>query len=148
MNELSRKLIASQNECTLAWTTRDGRPAATIVSYVELDGELWMTALAGSPRVRALARDPRATIVVTGKGTALGQGRCVSLQGHCRIEENAEARTTFFQAFARAVLPNSEKGAAAMAKGMNTPPNLAIVFHTTKSIPYDSADMLAQANSI
>ncbi len=148
MKDLAEALLREQNECTFCWIARDGRPVATTVSFVEIDDELWMTALAGSARVRALERDPRATLVITGKGSALGAGRCVSLQGRCRFETDAQRRSTFFDAFSRAVLPNSEKGAVAMAQAMNTPPNLAIVFRAEKQIPYDSAAMLAQADTL
>lgn len=146
--ELTRALLREQNECSFCWTARDGRPVATIVSFVELDGALFMTALEGSARVRALARDPRAAVVITGKGTSLGAARCVSFQGRCHIEPASEARTRFFDAFAKAVLPNSPKGAAGMAKGMNTPPNLVIVFRPEKTIPYDTAEMMAKADSL
>ncbi len=47
-------------------------------------------------------------------GWTARDGRRVSLQGRCRIEDDPAARKTFFEAFSRAVLPNGEKGAAAM----------------------------------
>jgi len=148
MNDHARELLRAQNECTLCWSARDGRAVATIVSFVELEGALWMTALEGTARVQALRRDPRATVVVTGKGTHLGAGRCVSLQGRCHFEADPEVRSRFFTAFAHAVLPHSEKGATAMARSMDTPANLAIVFQPRKVIPYDSAARMARADSL
>jgi hypothetical protein len=33
MNELTRRLLHEQNECTLCWLMQDGAPAATTVSF-------------------------------------------------------------------------------------------------------------------
>ncbi|MCB1615491.1 MAG: pyridoxamine 5'-phosphate oxidase family protein, partial [Pseudomonadales bacterium] len=98
-----RELLTQQNECTLSWVKRDGGPASTIVSFIYHDEKLWMTALAGSARVRAIRRDPRVSVVVSGKGTPLGHSRCVSLQGHCEIRDDQATRDLFFPLFAKAV---------------------------------------------
>lgn len=137
-----------QNECTLCWITRDGSPAGSTVSFVLFDDKLWLTALAASARVKALKRNPNSVIVISGKGCEVGHSRCVSLRGTCGVASDAAERDRFFPAFARAVLPNSEKGASMMAKGMNTPENLVLVFTPSKIIPYDSQEMLDRANSM
>jgi len=46
LDKLALELLDAQNECTLSWVTRDGSPAATVVSFVYSDGCIWMTALA------------------------------------------------------------------------------------------------------
>lgn len=148
MSALVGRLFREQNECTLSWLTRNGRPVATTVSFIELDGKIWMTALASSARVRALSRNPPAAVVISGKGSEVGNGRCVSLQGHCEVISDQTSRQRFFPAFARAVLPNSEKGALLMSNSMNTPENLILVFTPTKTIPYDAQASLNQADSL
>ena len=145
---LVRRLLTEQSECALSWVRRDGTPASAVVSFVWLDGRVAMTALEGAPRVRAIRRNPNVAIVVSGLGTSLGHSRCVSIQGECEIRDDAEIRDRFFPAFSRAVLPGSEKGALAMARGMNTPENLVLLVSPRKVIPYDAHDRLEAANRI
>lgn len=118
------------------------------MSFVALDDKIWLTALVSSPRVKALSHNPNAVVVISGKGCEVGHSRCVSLQGTCEVASDPSARDRFFPAFASAVLPDSEKGAAMMSKSMNTPENLVLVFTPTKIIPYDSQQMLDRANSM
>ena len=146
MDPLSEKLLAVQNECTLCWTTQRGTPAATIVSFAYYDGSLWMAALEGSARVRRISAQPQCAIVISGKGTDLGSACCVSMQGICEIIDDVAERDRFFPAFATAVLPNSERGAARMAAMMNSPENLVLRFTPDRIIPYDASAAMANAN--
>lgn len=147
MNDLVDRLLGEQNECTLCWVTKDGRPAATTVSFVHLDGDILMTALDSSARVKALRRNPNATVVISGKGCDVGHSRCVSMQGTCEIAANETVRDRFFPAFASVVLPDSEAGATMMANAMNSPENLVLIFKATKRMPYDAQVALDRANS-
>ncbi len=148
MIDLVEQLLQQQNECTLCWTRADGSPAATIVSFLWADQSLWMTALAGCGRVRALERDARAAIAVTGKGTSLGMSRCVSMQGRCVVRREPEIRDWFFPAFAAAVLPGSRKGAAMMAGMLSGPENLVLQFAPERYIPHDSHEMMVMADQL
>lgn len=148
MNDLSLQLLEQQNECTLCWITREMRPAATVVSFIYADNKIWMTATAGSARVKAIGRCPDVTVVISGKGSPLGHSRCVSLMGQCDILSDPAIRGFFFPAFAKAVLPGSDKGAQMMASTMNTPDNLVLVMTPTKTIPYDAQGMLDRANQM
>ena len=105
-----------------------------------------MTALEGSKRVKAIKHYSKVSVTISGKGCEVGHSRCVSIQGNCEIYSDASTRNQFFPAFARAVLPDSKKGAAMMAKMMNNPDNLVLVLSPVKMIPYDAHDMLEQAN--
>ena len=145
---LSQQLLNEQNECSFSWITADGSPAATVVSFVAYDDAIWMTALAGSARVRALQRNPKSAVVVSGKGTIVGHSRCLSLRGQCTIVNDRASRQRFFPAFASAVLRNSSKGAQTMATSMNSPENLVLKFIATKSIPYDSQAMFDAADRL
>jgi nitroimidazol reductase NimA-like FMN-containing flavoprotein (pyridoxamine 5'-phosphate oxidase superfamily) len=139
-------LLSSQNECTLSWVRANGNPASTVVSFIYLDGKIWMTSLASSGRVKAIRNKPDVSVVVSGKGTELGHSRCVSIQGRCEIFSDQEIRDKFFPLFARAVLPDSEKGASMMANMMNSPENLVLVVTPDRTIPYDAHDQLEMAN--
>lgn len=146
LDELSEKILAAQNECTLSWITQDGSPAATVVSFLYADDYLWMTALQGSPRVRAISRDNRVAVTVSGKGSKAGDTRCVSMRGQCEVLSDAAIRDWFFPKFSRRVLHKSRIGASMMAKSMNSPENLVLKFHVEKAIPYDAQRMMKMAN--
>ncbi len=146
--ELQQQLLRTQNECTLCWTRSNGAPAATVVSYVFAEECLWMTALAGSNRIVAIGRRPDVAVVVSGKGCSIGHSRCLSMQGRCDIIEDSEQRSWFFEAFGRAVLRNSERGARLMADSMNSPENLVLRFTPERRFPYDSQAMFDQADSL
>ena len=148
MDDLVRRLLTEQNECTLSWLMRDGRPASTVVSFVWLDEKIALTALADSRRVGAIRRNPNVALVVSGKGSPVGHSRCVSIQGECSICEDQETRDRFFPAFSRAVLPASKRGAEMMSRAMNTPENLVLLVTPRKLIPYDAQASLDRANRI
>ena len=146
MDEMARRLLTEQNECVLGWVKGNGDPAATVMSFVLLDDRIALTALEGSARVRAIRRHPQVVLVVTGKGSPVGHGRCVSTQGGCEIRSDPATRDRFFPAFSRAVLPGSERGAARMARAMNAPENLVLLITPRKVIPYDAQAALEAAD--
>jgi len=145
-DELTLKLFKAQNECTLCWVTKDGSPAATVVSYVFEEGYLWMTAIAGCARDIAISRDGRVAIVVSGAGSKLGDTRCVSLRGRCEIYRDDAIRDWFFPRFAKRVLYKSRIGAKMMASSMNNASNVVLKFTPDKVIPYDAQKMMKLAN--
>ena len=146
LDDLSEKILAAQNECTISWITQDGSPAATVVSFLYADDCIWMTALEGCGRVRAIRRDERIAVTVSGKGSKVGDTRCVSLRGRCQVLSDAATRDWFFPQFSRRVLHKSRMGASMMAKSMNTPDNLVLKFQIEKAIPYDAQRMMKIAN--
>ncbi|CAA0124584.1 Uncharacterised protein [BD1-7 clade bacterium] len=146
MDKLTTKLLTHQNECTISWITRDGSPASTVVSFIWEDDAIWMTALSASARVGAIRRDPRISVVVSGKGCKVGDTRCVSMRGRCEILDSAEIRDWFFPRFSRKVLHKSRMGASMMAKAMNSPGNLVLKFTPEKTIPYDARRAMQAAN--
>lgn len=143
---LSEKILHAQNECTLSWITKDGSPAATVVSFLYDDGCIWMTALTGSARDIAISRDNRVAVVVSGKGSKAGDTRCVSMRGHCDIMRDSATLDWFFPLFSRKVLYKSRIGASLMSKSMNNDSNMVIKFTPDKVIPYDAQKMMKMAN--
>jgi general stress protein 26 len=140
------KLFKAQNECTLSWVSRDGAPAATVVSFIYKDDAIWMTALTHSSRVKAIARDGRVAVVVSGSGSKIGHTRCVSMRGHAEIIHDSDVKDWFFPAFSKAVLRKSWSGAKMMAGSMNNASNAVIKFTPEKIIPYDAQKMMKLAN--
>ncbi len=148
LDTLSEQLLDAQNECTLCWSTTDGSPAATVVSFLYAKESLWMTTLENFPRIRAIDRNPKVALVVSGKGSKMGDTRCVSMRGTCIIHRDAQIRDWFFPLFSSRVLDKSKLGASMMAKSMNNDSNLVLQFTPEKVIPYDAQDMMNRANSI
>jgi PPOX class probable F420-dependent enzyme len=48
----------------LAYTRRDGRPGQVPIWYALRDGAFWMSTVTGSPKHRALERDPRVCLTI------------------------------------------------------------------------------------
>ncbi len=143
-DDFSLKLFKAQNECTLSWICQDGGPASTVVSFIYEDEAIWMTAMTHQARVRAIARHPQTSVVVSGKGSKMGDTRCVSMRGKCEVINSAEIKDWFFPKFSRKVL-NNRVGASMMSKSMNNDDNLVLKFTPNKVIPYDAQKMMKMA---
>ncbi len=143
---LSQKILAAQNECTLCWVTKDGSPAATVVSFIVEDGCLWMTAISGCARDIAISRDGRVAVVVSGAGSKVGDTRCVSMRGTCEILRDEKTRDWFFPRFSKRVLYKSRISAKMMSSSMNNASNVVLKFTPDKIIPYDAQKMMKLAN--
>jgi len=143
-DDFSLKLFKAQNECSLSWVCQDGGPAVTVVSFIYEDGYIWMTAMTSQARVRAIRRNPKVAVVVSGKGSKVGDTRCVSMRGHCEVLDDADIRDWFFPLFSKKVL-NNRLGAKMMAKSMNNASNLVLKFKPEKIIPYDAQSMMKMA---
>lgn len=146
LDNISQRLLNEQNECVLSWITQDGSPASTVVSFVYYDNAVWMTATAGSARIKALSRDPRASLVINGSGSEIGHTRCLSLRGRCQLHLDKSVRDVFFPRFSKKVLAGSKIGAGLMSKGMNNNSNYVVEFIPHKAIPYDAQKMMKLAD--
>lgn len=145
-DKLATQLLTAQNECTLSWVTQDGSPAATVVSFFYEQNSIWMTAITDSPRVRAIRRDPRVAVVVSGTGSKVGHTRCVSMRGNCEVLDDKKIKDWFFPKFSKAVLHKSRIGAKMMAGSMNNADNIVIKFTPEKVKSYDAQKMMNMAN--
>lgn len=147
---LTRQLLSSQDECTLIWNTADGGSTGTIVSFfAEAEAEadaVWMTALTTAARSRAFRRDPRASVVLSGKGSPVGHARCTTLRGRVLLHDDEETRDWFFPRFAAAILPGSPRGQQGVVASMNNEANLVLQFVPERAIPYDAHAQMVAAN--
>ncbi|MFC8824161.1 pyridoxamine 5'-phosphate oxidase family protein [Streptomyces sp. NPDC057137] len=72
LEERILNLLSSQNMCVLATAGAEG-PLATPVRYFHLDFAVMFTAAPGSPKMRNLAADPRASVgILSGAGGRAG----------------------------------------------------------------------------
>ena len=60
-------LMTHGRECVLMWATKDGWPVGVIHAYVWHEGRVWITFAAHRHRAAAIRRDPRVSVVVSGR---------------------------------------------------------------------------------
>ena len=77
-------LLSSQNMCVLATSGPDG-PLATPVRYFHMDFAVMFTAFAGSPKMRNLGADPRASVGVFAPLVGQASSRGAQIFGRARI---------------------------------------------------------------
>lgn len=93
-------LYAAATECTLAYHSRSGWPAAVVMSFLCRDGQFWLTAATGRDHVESLRADPRVTLVVTNAGTDLPGRAMVAVQGTAVLHTDRPTKDWFLPAFA------------------------------------------------
>ena len=86
------ELLAVAPGCTVTWVAKNGQPMGVWVSYVVMDGEVWVTTTGNRSKTRAWERDPRTTAVfgVTGMGS-------VTLVGRVDLKDDPALRTKFLE---------------------------------------------------
>jgi hypothetical protein len=96
----SDALLASQDECSIAWTNDDGWPVAVIQTFLWHEGSLWITAFRDKPRVAAMVARPRAVVTVSSKGTDQGPERMISARVVPTVHDDDGTKAWFYPAFA------------------------------------------------
>ena len=90
--EREQELVASAGECTFIWANKAGHPLGVTTAYVAIDGKIWMTATRERVRIKAIARDPRSSVVISSKGTPMGGGKTVTYKGHTVIHDDDKTK--------------------------------------------------------
>jgi hypothetical protein len=85
--EREQELVRTAGECVFVWANKAGHPIGVITAYVPANGKIWMTATRERVRIKAIARDPRSSVVITSKGTPMGGGKTVTYKGHTVIHD-------------------------------------------------------------
>lgn len=134
---------AQQRELTFCWTTRDGSPMASIMSYLRRDGTFWLTSSARRKRIAALRRDPRVAVVVTSTGTEMGGDRTVTYKGTARIHEDRTTKDWFYPALARRLVGPNPKHVAEFVGLLDSPGRVVIEVRTGLRVGYDGTKMAA-----
>jgi hypothetical protein len=87
-------LLREGAECTFVWSRRDGWPVGVTMSYLWERERFWLITGTDRPRVDAVRRDPRVSVVVR------GPARSVTAVGRCTLRVDADARGWVYAAFA------------------------------------------------
>ena len=138
---LKEKILTSQNECTFMWSTRDGSPSGTVLSYVWHEGSLWMSSHGDMPRIHAVRRNPKVAVTVSSAGTDQGVCRSITFRGTCHLHEmTTPAGKSFADAFIAHLTPLTGKGATELREAITTPGQLALEVVPEREIRWDGHD--------
>jgi len=139
------ELLERQNECTFVWCNRDGFPIGAVVNFMFRKGRFWLTATDARPRVKALRQDPRASIVISSKGSGIEARRSLTYKGHVVVHDDAETIDWFKPEFAAVLRPGEPERAAAFAELLTSPGRVVLELTPVGRTSYDGAKMWAAA---
>jgi len=138
--EACEQLLSTQTEGTFCWGTADGWPIGIIMSYVWRDGRVWLTASSQRPRVAAVKRDDRVSVVISSAGTQLPP-QTVTIKGRCTIVDDEATKQWFYPALAQALIPDSAERRDRFVAMLDSPRRVVMAVKPEKLITFDSAKM-------
>ena len=86
--ERERELLEKQIECSFIWANKAGHGMGVIMNYVARGGSIWLTATRQRARIKALQRDPRASVVISSMGTDMGPGKQLTYKGRVVLHDD------------------------------------------------------------
>jgi hypothetical protein len=99
------ELLDTQTECTFVFAGRDGWPSGVIMSFVRADGAFWLTAVESRAHAKALAAEPRVTLVVTNAGTGSPGRQMLAVRGVATVHRDRETLAWFLPKFTSRMQP-------------------------------------------
>jgi hypothetical protein len=100
-NDKEEELLLKQNELTFIWTNKAGHGMGVTMSYIWRKGRIWCTATEQRARMKALARDPRCSVVISSAGTDIDVSQSITYKGHAILHKDQETKDWFYPDFAR-----------------------------------------------
>ena len=144
-DEREQELLQKQVECNFIWTNKEGHGMGVIMNYVARNGSIWLTATSQRPRIKALRRDPRATVVITSMGTDMGAGKQLTYKGRVVLHEDQETKDWFYPAMGAIISPYPAPTVEAAIKHLDTPLRVIIELIPEKAIKFDG-DRISKAS--
>ena len=133
------ELLDAQTECTFVFAGKEGWPSGVIMSFLRADGALWLTAVENRAHVRALATEPRVTLVVTNAGTGSPGRQMLAVRGVATIHRDPETIQWFLPKFTGRMQPADP---TAFARLLDSPKRLVIeVRPVAIAVSHDSRKM-------
>jgi hypothetical protein len=149
--EREQELVMMGGECVFIWANKEGHPIGVITAYVPVDGKIWMTATRERVRIKAIARDPRSSVVITSKGTPMGGGKTVTYKGTTEIHDDEKTKSWFYNLMAMGMkMAGKVDDGNAFTAGLDpdmfvrfldTPERIVLEFTPEMSIPFDGDKM-------
>jgi hypothetical protein len=143
--EREQELLSKQIECNFIWTNKAGHGVGVIVNYVARDGRIWVTATSQRARIKALRRDPRASVVISSMGTDMGPGKQLTYIGRVVIHDDQATKDWFYPAMARIISPYPAPTVEAAMKHLDTPLRVVLELIPERAIRFDG-DLIARAS--
>ena len=143
--EREQELLDKQVECNFIWTNKDGHGLGVIMNYVARDGSIWLTATSQRARIKALRRDPRASVVITSMGTDMGPGKQLTYKGSVKLHEDQATKDWFYPAMGEIISPYPAPTVEAAVEHLDTPLRVIIELVPEKVIRFDG-DKIAKAS--
>jgi hypothetical protein len=134
------ELLDGQLECTFVFLNEEGWPSGVVMNYLRIDGTFWLTAVEGRAHVRALAADPRVTIVVSSAGSTVPGRRMVAFRGRATVHRDLRSQGWLLDAFAQHFRPQDPAPFRALLDSANrvaieVEPVAVAVSHDHRKIP-------------
>lgn len=143
--EREQELLQKQIECNFIWTNREGHGMGVIMNYVARDGSIWLTATRQRARIKALQRDPRATVVISSMGTDMGPGKQITYKGRVVLHDDQATKDWFYPALADIISPYPSPTPEAAMAYLDTPLRVVIELVPEMTLAFDG-DMIATAS--
>lgn len=144
-DEREQELLDKQIECTFIWTNKDGHGLGVIMNYVARGGSIWLTATSQRARIKALKRDPRASVVISSIGTDMGAGKQITYKGRVVIHDDQATKDWFYPAMADIISPYPAPTAQAAIEYLDTPLRVILELIPEKTIKFDG-DAISRAS--
>lgn len=133
------ELLEAQTECSFVFLNAEGWPSGVVMSFIAMDGGIWLTSVEGRPQVAALAVDARISIVVSSAGSGLDGRRMLAIRGRAVVHRDSETKARFYPRFARRLQPDDP---AAFEALLDSPRRVVIeVVPVAITVSHDSRKM-------
>ena len=143
--EREKELVDKQIECNFIWTNKAGHGLGVIMNYIAKDGSIWLTATSQRARIKALKRDPRASVVISSMGTDMGPGKTITYKGRVKLHEDEATKGWFYPAMAEIISPYPAPTVEAAIQHLDTPLRVVIELIPEKAIKFDG-DAISQSS--
>lgn len=144
-DEREQELLHKQIECSFIWSNKAGHGLGVTVNYVYKDGSIWVTATKQRARVKALQRDPRASVIISSMGTDMGPGKTITYMGKAILHEDQATKDWFYPAMAAIISPYPAPDVESAILHLDTPLRVIIELKPEKTIKFDG-DKIAQSS--
>jgi general stress protein 26 len=141
------QLLRQQSECTFIWQA-DKEAAGTIMSFVWANGCVWLTTNDSRPRVAAVRKHRRASVVISSAGTELGDSRCITMRGACAVLDDRKTADWFYPLFCQKLLPDNPRAQTAMQGMLDRDGQIILCLTPEKIIGYDGDALMRKIENL
>ena len=141
------QLLQQQSECTFIWQA-EKEAAGTIMSFGWAEGCVWLTTNDSRPRVAAVRKHRRATVVVSSAGTELGDSRCITMRGECSVLDDRKTAEWFYPLFCQKLLPDNPRAQIAMQGMLDRDGQIILCLKPDKVIAYDGDALMKKLEAL